>query len=97
MLHCINKSPFASDSLATCLRFAQDQDPILLIQDGVYAAQTGTKFAALVQSALAKTPVFALESDLLARGVTTTLEGVRVIDYDGFVGLVEKHQVNSWL
>jgi len=97
MLHCINLSPFCGESFTTCLRFAQDQDPILLIQDGVYAAQTGTKFASLVESALAKNPVFALESDLLARGITTALEGVQVIDYDGFVGLAEKHQVNSWL
>jgi tRNA 2-thiouridine synthesizing protein B len=41
-------------------------------------------------------PVYALQPDLNARGVTAITEGVGSVDYQGFVGLVEEHQVNSW-
>lgn len=97
MLHTINKSPFQNDSFVSAVRFVQANDPILLIEDGVYAAQAGTKFEALVKTTMANGPVYALSGDLKARGVTKLIEGVTVIDYDGFVGLVEEHQVNSWL
>lgn len=97
MLHTINKSPFQNDSFESAVRFVQANDPILLIEDGVYAAQVGTKFEALLKQTMGNGPVYALSGDLKARGVTKLIEGVTVIDYDGFVGLVEEHQVNSWL
>ncbi len=97
MLHMVNQSPFRSCSFETCLRFVQPDDAILLTEDGIYAAQSGTAFAEKTANAMAKNEVYVLEPDLKARGVSNLLEGVKKVDYDGFVGLVEKHQVNSWL
>lgn len=97
MLHTINKSPFQADSFTSCLRFAQAGDPILLIEDGIYAAQAGTKFESMLQTAIASNPIYVLSGDLAARGITKTIEGVQLIDYEGFVDLVEQHQVNAWL
>jgi len=43
--------------------------------------------------------VFALQEDLEARGLSGVLmlEGIRTVDYDGFVSLVEKYEVVPWL
>lgn len=97
MLHTVNKSPFENITLETCIRFVQPGDPILFIEDGVYAVQANNKFAALVGDTLKSNPVFALQPDLNARGITNITEGVVAVDYEGFVELVEEHQVNSWL
>ena len=97
MLHTINKSPFASDSLGTCIRFLEPGDPVLFIEDGVYAVQAANSFSPLIEIILKSNPVFALQPDLDARGITLVDNGVKTLDYEGFVGLVEEHQVNSWL
>lgn len=97
MLHTINKSPFESNTLETCIRFLQPGDPLLFIEDGVYAVQAGNRFSDLVNSTLQNNPVYALQPDLEARGISSTTEGVKSVDYEGFVELVEEHQVNSWL
>ena len=47
MLHIVNKSPFECTSLASCLRVAQRGAAVLLIEDGIYAATTGSAVAAL--------------------------------------------------
>jgi tRNA 2-thiouridine synthesizing protein B len=97
MLHMVNKSPLSSDALLTCLRFAATGEPVLLYEDGVYAAVPGAASAPLVQAALAVRPVHALQADLEARGVGTVLDGIQVVDYTGFVALVEKHNTVPWL
>jgi tRNA 2-thiouridine synthesizing protein B len=49
-------------------------------------------------SKLAKTnPLFTLTPDVKARGIQKVHADVKQMDYDGFVKLVEEHQVNSWL
>jgi len=97
MLHTVNKSPFGNDTLETCIRFALPGDPILLIEDGVYAVQGGNRFASMIGTILKKNPVFALQPDLSARGISVITNGVTTVDYEGFVELVEQHHVNSWL
>ena len=97
MLHTINQSPFRSPVLDTCLRFVQPDDVILLIEDGVYSAQDSNIHSEKVKKALAKNEICALVADLKARGIIKILEGIKTIDYDGFVQLVEEHQVNTWL
>jgi len=97
MLYTINKSPFSNAALDTCIDFAAKDEPILLFEDAVYAAQEGTKIAAKVTEVLKSNPVYALEADLEARGIKSTISGVQVINYDGFVELVEKNKVHSWL
>ncbi len=96
MLHTVNKSPFLFRHLESCLRFAQKDDPILLYEDGVYAAMSGTAIEPLMMETLKNHPVYAIQADLKARGITELLPGVQVIDYSGFVELVEQQKVCSW-
>jgi tRNA 2-thiouridine synthesizing protein B len=44
MLHTVNKSPFEKNSLETCLRLADSNSSILLIEDGVYGALKNTLY-----------------------------------------------------
>lgn len=97
MLFTVNKSPFSTNHLASALRIAPTGAPILLYEDGVYAAAEGTQSAALVKQALASHPIYALQADLEARGIHKVLEGIQVVNYDGFVELVEQHDVAPWL
>lgn len=97
MLHTINKSPFSGDSFDTCIRFLQPGDPVLFIENGVYAVQQGNRFSEALACVMKNNPVYALRPDLEARGISNLTEGVATVDYDGFVDLVEEHQVNSWL
>jgi tRNA 2-thiouridine synthesizing protein B len=99
MLHTINKSPFEKNSFETSLRFIKDGSAILFIEDGVYAALQGTKISPAVEAAMKNNSVYALGPDLAARGVQDkVLEGVKVVDYSGFVDLVaENSAVQSWL
>ncbi|NTW83366.1 MAG: sulfurtransferase complex subunit TusB [Chlorobiaceae bacterium] len=97
MLHTINKSPFESNIIETCIRFIQPGDPILFIENGVYAVQAHNRFAMLIESVRKTNPIYALLPDLNARGVTTLIDGIKTVDYEGFVDLVEKHKVNNWL
>ena len=97
MLHTINKSPFGNNSFETSSRFFQPGDPILFIEDGVYAVQANNKFSNALNDILKNNPVYALGPDLNARGIAEITAGVKSIGYEGFVELVEDHQVNSWL
>ena len=99
MLHTVNKSPFEHQALETCLRFARQGSAVLLIEDGVYAAARGTAVSKQVQEALKTVSVYALKSDVEARGMQNrVMDGVRLVDYGGFVDLVVEHDaVQSWL
>ena len=97
MLYTVNKPPLTFGSLESVLRIAPDGAPILLYEDGVYAAARGAASEDLVRRALERHPVLALRADLEARGVRTLVDGVQVVDYDGFVELVERHDVAPWL
>ena len=97
MLHMINQSPFQGNNLKSCIRFAQPDDPILFMEDGVYALQNENKFSELISKLTKTNPLYVLTPDLKARGIQNVQSDVKQIDYDGFVTLVEKHQVNSWL
>lgn len=100
MLHTINKSPFEKNSLESCLRVARDGCAVLLIEDAVYAALGGTSVEADVRAALGRLELYALEPDLKARGLEADklIDGIKLIDYDGFVDLTAAHDnVQSWL
>ena len=99
-LHTINKSPFDRNSFGSCMRVISDGDAILFIEDGVYAATSGTSFSDAVKAATDSHTVFVLGPDLSARGMKEDgiVEGVNVVDYDGFVDLVTEYdKTNSWL
>jgi tRNA 2-thiouridine synthesizing protein B len=97
MLYIVNKSPLSTTNLTSALRIAPNGAPILLYEDGVYAAIAGATGAQIVKEALVSHPVYALDADLEARGIAKVLEGIQVIGYDGFVELVEQHDVAPWL
>jgi len=100
MLHTVNKSPTDRTTLLSCFRLAASGSDILLIEDAVYAALSGTKFATVVQDALAHYQIFALEADLNCRGFgeLQLINGVQTIDYKGFVELAIKNDaVHAWL
>ena len=97
MLHTVNKSPFQNTSLMDAARFFQSGDILLLLEDGVFACQTGTIHVALMETLLAKVKVYAMRADLKARAITSLIPGIEITDYAGFVGLVEENKVHSWL
>ncbi|HJL65748.1 MAG: sulfurtransferase complex subunit TusB [Arenicellales bacterium] len=99
MLHTVNKSPFEINSLERCLQMAKSGSSVLLIEDGVYGALDGTVFSAKVKAADGLT-TYVLGPDLKTRGLDPAklIEGIEIIDYDGFVQLVADHdRIQSWL
>jgi len=99
MLHIVNKSPLDRGGFASCLRAAQPGAAILLIEDGVYAVTRGTAAAGQIGRNAASLKFYALGPDLQARGMNDRIvDGVQIVDYEGFVDLVEAHEtVLSWL
>ena len=100
MLHLINKSPFERTALDSCLRLAQTGSSILLIEDGVYAAQKNAVHAGKITGLMEDLSFYVLGPDIAARGLgdTPLIEGLTVVDYEEFVDLVVKHEgTQSWL
>ena len=78
MLHIISNPNAISD----CTVHLEDDDAVILIGDGVY----GLKDPSLGS----RVPVFALESDLVARGIVAT-SNVTPTKMPQFVALVVEH------
>ncbi len=100
MLHTVNKSPFEKNTLETCLRLAARGSSVLLIEDGIYGALAGTAISDKVSRSMEEVTFYVLGPDLKARGMqeSKVLDGVKVVDYTGFVDLVTQHDnVQSWL
>ena len=93
LLHTVNKSPFEKNSLETCLRIAVEGSSVLLIEDGVYGAMNGTSLNGMLSDAGNRLQFYVLGPDLKARGLSeeNVMEGIEVVDYDGFVDLVVGH------
>ncbi len=99
-LHTVNKSPFDRNALQSCIGYLMAGDAVLMIEDGVVGARKGSSASATVQAALANGSVYALASDLAARGIQSEhlIEGVKLVDYGGFVDLVAQHaRTVAWL
>lgn len=93
LLYQIKRSPFISRDLEHILQFAHEGSHVVLYQDAVLAAaQTPENRQWLDRLAGAGVTVHVLEEDLKARGVTRVLGGVDVVDYGGWVDLVERYQ-----
>ena len=100
VLHIVNKSPYDRNSLDTCLRLARPDAPILLIEDAVYAVQKNAAASDQVLQALGQHQIYALQPDIQARGLNpdNMIDGVSLVDYDGFVKLTTEHdKLQSWL
>jgi tRNA 2-thiouridine synthesizing protein B len=96
MLHLVNKSPYCACNLNTATTIMKDGDRLLLIEDAVYGAVKSGKASSMLQGL----KVSVLGPDLAARGITVDrlADGIDVIDYAGFVDLVEANdKVQSWL
>ena len=99
MLHTVNKSPFMSHSFETCLGLASEGSDILLIEDGVYAAISGTESAGRIEQMMPTCKFYVLDADLKVRGIEVKklMCGIEPVGYDGFVDLAVKNsQIQSW-
>lgn len=88
-LHLIQKSPFSSSVLKDCLNLINEDDCILLMQDGVYAQQDPALLAL-------SNVTYIIEDDATARGIQSH-NHTQCINYQDFVELCAKSDnVISW-
>ena len=100
MLHTVNKSPFERNALESCISLAKAGSSILLMEDGVVGAMQGTSHSKKIEEAMANVSIYVLGPDMKARGLSESnvVNGVKVVDYNGFVDLAADHDsVQSWL
>lgn len=100
LLHTVNKSPHERNSLESCVRLAAKGGAVMLMEDGIYGAVKGTAKSELVSGAMGNLSFYVLGPDLNARGVgeEKLIDGIKVVNYDGFVDLVEEHSATqAWL
>ena len=79
---------------------AEKGSAVLMIEDGIYGAMKGTIKSSLVTDAMGDISFYVLGADLKARGISESqiIDGVNVVDYNGFVDLVAEHDTTqSWL
>jgi tRNA 2-thiouridine synthesizing protein B len=90
MLHIIKTVSALEDAVV----LYSEQDNILLIEDAVYAANPLHRAFRYIKN----TSVFALESDIEARGITNRISpSVVVVSYSGFVELtVNQDKSLTW-
>lgn len=99
-LHTVNKSPFSTQSLLSCLNHCKPGDAVLMIEDGVYGGLSGTGLSDAVKASAAGVSLYVLRADVAARGIEEErlLGEVSGVDYDGFVDLVTQHdRTQAWL
>lgn len=99
ILHTVNKSPFEKASASSSLAHAAEGSSVLFYEDGVYAADKGTIFAKTVTSTKGVS-FYVMGPDLKARGISEDrlIDGVKVIDYKGFVDLaIANDKVIAWV
>lgn len=99
-LHTVNKSPFTTRTLESCLNHCKDGDAVLMIEDGVYGGLAGTSVSDKVAGRIGAVSVYVLTPDAQARGLAADrmLKGIAGVGYDGFVDLVTGHdRTQAWL
>ena len=93
LLYQIKRSPYISRDLEHILPIAREGSHVMLFQDAVLAAAVTQENREWLQVlADAGVTVHALSEDLSARGVRDVLPGIDVVDYGGWVDLVERFQ-----
>ncbi len=96
ILHTVNKSPFSQTTLAECLERRNENDAILLLEDGVYAALSTQPYAEKIKQVK---HCYALEHDIKARGLSgqTLLSNIQLINDEKFLQLSIEHSLTqSW-
>jgi len=99
-LHTVNKSPFGNGALLSCLQHCKPGDAVLLVEDGVYGALSGSSVADEVAASIGEISLYVLAGDISARGIegSKMVTGAEAVGYDGFVDLVAEHdRTQSWL
>ena len=99
-LHTVNKSSYDRNTLETCVSLTTKGSEVILIEDGVYSAVKGGNKAGGIESAAGDVNFYVLGPDIKARGIDESrlIDGIKVIDYSGFVELTVKNdKVSSWL
>jgi len=97
-LHLLAHSPFNDNRFSSCLPLLDDGDGLLLSGDAVHALQPGSAALQSLQQLPAGVAIYALQEDLLARGLSEYPERVSDIEYSVFVDLcIHYSSVNSWL
>ena len=93
LLYQIKRSPYISRDLEHILPIAREGSHVMLFQDAVLAAAVTQENREWLQVlADAGVTVHALSEDLSARGVRDVRPGIDVVDYGGWVDLVERFQ-----
>ena len=89
-LHTMSLTP-NSELLESCARLISDDDCLLLLGDGLYAAVIGSKCANIMDTINCK--IYALKEDCDLAGLGNKIsKGVAIIDYGGFVSLSAEHE-----
>ena len=99
MLHTVNKSPLERNALQSCLEHAKPGSAVLLMEDAIYGASTGTTASGMVKDAMSNVTIYALQPDVDARGMAgKVMDGIKLIGYGEFVDLVTEHaKTQAWL
>lgn len=99
LIHLLRHAPQDDTHFASSLRVIGPQQGLLLIEDAVYALLPHTSAFNAMQLLPASVKLFALEADVLARGVAIDDLPPRVtlVDYPGMVELCTRYdKVMSW-
>ncbi len=94
-LHTLNASAREhGDLFARLLRSATAGDTLLLLENGVYNLSDANALQAIADAGLT---LFALQADIVARGLAAAGAAANSVDDDGFVALACSHRkVVSW-
>lgn|SRR5690554_5616707 len=96
-LHILNATPAQTTQLSSCLRVLSAGDGIVLCGEAVQALRADSVAAQQLLNADREYLLYALEEDVLARGIDTQALPVILLDYPAFVALcVAYSRVNSW-
>ncbi|MGF1765097.1 sulfurtransferase complex subunit TusB [Aliivibrio kagoshimensis] len=96
MLHIISKTSTLNDPMNQISDYINPSDTILLTQDAIYLVyQNNAQLLSFIELGVS---VYALEPDVLARGMDNTQSGlVNLIDFKGFVELTtSRNKSLSW-
>lgn len=96
-LHILNASPSTATQLKSCLRVVSSGDGIVLCGEAVQALRPGSAAAEQLLACQQTYHLYALQEDVQARAIDTTMVSVALLDYPAFVALcVDYARVNSW-
>jgi tRNA 2-thiouridine synthesizing protein B len=95
MLHLIYQSPLET---ATLQRLGET-DSVLFLENALFNLLKKSRFEILVKETLRQQSLFVLEDEIRLRGIDEKelIEGIMVINYQGFVHLTLKHPlIQTW-